>query len=214
MSKTTLYLVRHGESMGNATGRMLGHTDLDLTEVGYRQAEMTAEALRDVDFCAIYSSDLMRAKNTAEYNAKIHDLEIYLDEELRELYIGDWENVDKELLKTKYADMFYNQWLGQYGTFCCPNGESVQAGTERVYRALERIAKAHEGRTALVTFHAGVLRGFWGKINGIPAEKWASETHFASNASYTIVQYDGEKFIPVSYSNDEHMGELVTKIIL
>ena len=214
MAKTTLYLVRHGESMGNATNRILGHTDLDLTELGYKQAEMTAEALRDVDFCAIYSSDLMRARHTAEYNAKIHNLEIRLDKELRELNFGDWENVDKEMLKTKYADIFFNGWYGQYGTFCCPNGESVQAGAERVYHALERIAKAHEGKTVLVTFHAGVLRGFWGKINGIPAEKWASETCFPSNASYTIVEYDGEQFIPVSYSNDEHMGALVTKVKL
>jgi broad specificity phosphatase PhoE len=214
MAKTTLYLVRHGQSIGNLTNRLLGQTDLDLTELGYKQAEMTAEALRDVDFCAIYSSDLLRAKNTAEFSARIHNLELHLDENLRELYIGDWENMDKDLLIKEQGDLYFNGWIGQYGTFCCPNGESVQAGTERVYRAIERIAKAHEGETVLVTFHAGVLRGFWGKISGIPAEEWAEKTQFPSNASYSIITYEDGKFTPVSFSNDEHMGAFVTKINL
>ena len=212
MAKTILYLVRHGESIGNKIGKILGHTDLDLTELGYTQAQMTADALRNVEFSAAYSSDLMRAKNTAKYSAQMHNLEVILDENLRELYIGDWEGIDKNVLINEYAELFYDGWQRCFGTFTFPNGESVKGGTQRVYDELEVIAKRHEGETVLVTFHAAVIRGFWSKINGVPEEEWAGAYKYPSNASYTIVEYESGKFTPISYSNDEHMGELVTEI--
>ena len=62
--KTTLYLVRHGQSLGNLNEQMLGHTDLDLSELGYRQAAATFERLKDTHFDAVYSSPLQRAYNT------------------------------------------------------------------------------------------------------------------------------------------------------
>ena len=212
MSKTTLYLVRHGQSIGNSLGKMLGHTDIDLTELGYKQADMTAEALRNVEFCAIYSSDLIRAYNTAQASAKLHNLNVVASAGLREIYLGDWEGIDKSRLKNDYSELFLKGWRENYGTFCCPGGESIYDATMRVYGALEEIARKHEGQTVMATLHAGVIRGFWGVISGIPKEKWATETVFPSNSSYSIIEYDGEKFTPVSYSNDEHMGEFVTRI--
>ena len=67
--KTKIYFIRHGESLGNAARKILGHTDLDLSELGYRQAFATAEHLKDIHIDVIYSSDLMRAMHTAEPNA-------------------------------------------------------------------------------------------------------------------------------------------------
>ncbi len=212
MSKTTLYLVRHGQSIGNSLNRMLGHTDLDLTELGYKQAEMTANALRDVNFAAIYSSDLLRAKNTAQASATLHNLDVITDEGLREIHLGKWEGAYKSQLDKEDLDLILNGWHKQYGEFRCPGGEAVYDATMRVYVALEEIARKHEGQTVMATLHAGVIRGFWGVISGIPKEKWATETVFPSNSSYSIIEYDGEKFTPVSYSNDEHMGEFVTRI--
>ena len=66
---TKIYLIRHGESIGNLHRICLGHTDLDLTDLGLKQAKKTADALSDVNFAAIYSSDLIRAVHTAEPNA-------------------------------------------------------------------------------------------------------------------------------------------------
>lgn len=212
MAKTTIYLVRHGQSIGNLTNIMLGHADLDLSELGYRQADMTAEALRKIKIDAIYSSDLIRASNTALPHAKIRDIEVITDSNLRELHLGDWENQDKSVLREKFGENFLRGWLDNFGIFTFPNGESVQGGAERFYTALTKIARKHLGRTVLVASHAAVIRTFWGKITGLPEEKWAGETVFPSNASYTVVEYDGEKFIPVSFSNDEHLGELITNI--
>ena len=65
INDTLIYIIRHGESLGNKNRKFLGHTDLDLTDLGYAQALKTAECLASVPFDRIYSSDLIRAYNTA-----------------------------------------------------------------------------------------------------------------------------------------------------
>ena len=89
---TKIYLIRHGESVGNLHRICLGHTDLDLTDLGHEQAKKTAEALADVDFDAVYSSDLIRAVHTAEPHALKRAKSVEKSELFRELYFGDWEN--------------------------------------------------------------------------------------------------------------------------
>lgn len=73
---TILLLVRHGESLGNARREFLGHTNKDLSELGYKQAEKTAEYLSKVKIDAVYSSDLIRAHNTALPHAKLRNLPV------------------------------------------------------------------------------------------------------------------------------------------
>ena len=212
MAKTTIYLVRHGQSVGNLNNTMLGHTDLDLSEVGYKQAQITAEALREVNFDAIYSSDLVRARNTALYHAKMRNFEVRTDTDFRELDVGDWENQSIEKLQKEFETDFFVGWIQNFGTFTFPNGESVLGGGERFYSALEKLAKAHEGEQILLATHAAVIRAFWGIVLGLPCEKWATDTKFPTNASYSVVEYDEGKFTPVSFSNDKHLGEFVTAL--
>jgi broad specificity phosphatase PhoE len=78
---TRIYVIRHGESVGNLHRICLGHTDLDITELGVKQAEKTAEALSGVDFAAIYASDLIRAVHTAEPHAKMRGLDVHTSED-------------------------------------------------------------------------------------------------------------------------------------
>ena len=82
--KTRLFLVRHGESIGNAQRCFLGHTDLDLTEYGYRQAKCTADFLSDIRIDEVYSSSLIRAYNTALPNAAMRSLTVKRSDMLRE----------------------------------------------------------------------------------------------------------------------------------
>lgn len=205
MKNTVFYLIRHGQSIGNATNTYLGHTDLDLSELGYEQAAATAEHLRDVHFDAIYSSDLLRAHNTAVPHAKMRGLEITDSRELREIYIGDWEGYPIDRLISEHYEDFHDRWLGEFGTFAFPGGESVKAGADRFYNELCRIARENEGKTVLVTAHAAIIRAFWCKMNGImPLEAWGGAFPFSSNASYSICTFDGEKFTPKAYSCDSH----------
>ena len=209
---TTIYIVRHGESVGNLHRICLGHTNLDLTELGLEQAKKTAEALENVDFAAIYSSDLQRAVHTAEPHAKKRGLEINTSPDFRELYFGNWENASVLMLKEKFHEQFMIGWRQNFGTFTAPEGESVVAMAERMVSGLEKIAALHLGKTILVTSHAAAIRALWGKISGYAPSEWAEAFPFPTNASYSVLEYDGVALKPVSYSNDSHLGELVTAI--
>ena len=209
---TKIYLIRHGESVGNLNRICLGHTDLDLTDLGKLQAKKTADALEDIDFTAIFSSDLIRAVHTAEPHAEKHGLSIQVSAKFRELFFGKWENASVPMLKEKYPDMFMIGWRVNFGTFTAPEGESVVAMAERMSLELALIAKEHPGENILVVSHAAAIRALWGKINDLVPDLWADAYPFPTNASYSIIEYDGERLIPISYSNDSHLGELVTFI--
>ena len=202
---TKIILIRHGQSLGNAANIYLGHTNWDLSEVGYEQANTAAESIKDMEISAVYSSSLIRAHNTALPHAKLRGLEVIDDDELKEIYIGDWEGMPVPELKKK--EEFIHGWTENFGTFCPPNGESVPHAAERMYNAVLKIAKRHPGGTVLIAAHAAVIRSFYGKVSKIPAEKLASELPFPTNTSLSTVIFDGENLLPVSYSDDSHLSK-------
>jgi broad specificity phosphatase PhoE len=206
---TKIYLIRHGESLGNAARIYLGHTDLDLSELGYLQAEQTAKELADVEFSAIYSSDLLRAKHTAEPHAKMRGIELVTTVRLREMNVGEWEKAPvDELLKD---ERFTKGWRENFGLFTFPAGENVGDAADRIYSFLSEIAQKHNGETVAAVFHAAAIRAFWCKMLGIPKEEWASAVPFPVNASYSIIEYENGKFSGKSYSCAEHL-DAVTKL--
>jgi broad specificity phosphatase PhoE len=209
---TTIYLIRHGESVGNLNRICLGHTDLDLTDLGYKQAECTAEALSDVDFAGVYSSDLIRAVHTAEPHAKKRGLEVIKDDKFRELFFGTWENASVLMLKEKFNEQFTIGWRQNFGTFTAPEGESVVNMAERMALGLKNVALMHRGDKILVASHAAAIRALWGKISGLEPHQWADACPFPTNASYSVIECENGVLKPVSYSNDGHLGELVTFI--
>lgn len=209
---TEFIFIRHGESIGNALRVLLGHTDLDLSELGYKQADATAAVLADrkVDF--VYSSDLLRAYNTAVPHAKMRGIEVKKSKNLRELYLGEWEGKSVNEVLEKYGDMYVNDWLGHFGTFRCPSGESTLEAGERFYSECERIASENPGKTVLVAAHAAVLRSFFAKVLKIPPEEIVDRLSFPTNASYSEVVFDNGSFRIVSFSQDKHLEEIgITK---
>ena len=209
---TTVYLVRHGESVGNLNKICLGHTDLDLTPLGYTQAERTAEKLRDVEFDAIYSSDLIRACNTVKLHAEMRGLEVVPMQDFRELYFGDWEYASVAWLTENFYEAFMIGWRQNFGTFTAPNGERVVDMAKRMREGLIKISKEHPGGVLLVGSHAAAIRALWGEISGLAPSRWASAFPFPSNASYSILRVSGDTVTPVSYSNDDHLTGISTNI--
>ena len=208
MNKCKIYIIRHGQSLGNVALTFLGHTDLDLSELGYAQADLTADFLADVHFDAIYSSDLIRAFNTALPNAKRRGLEVIPRKVLREVYVGDWENKTCTEIEQEYGDLYRIGWYKEYGTFTFPGGESTIGAGKRFCEALRSIAKVNIGKTILVAAHGAVIRSFWADINGILSEEIAEKLPFATNASVSTVEFDGDRFIPIEYSHDEHLSSI------
>ena len=139
---TILLLVRHGETDWNADGRLQGQTDRPLNDYGRRQARRLAEELDGETLEAIYSSDLARARETAEIVGERLGLAVALDPDLREKDWGNWEGLTAvERDRVEFV------------------GESTEAHQERTLRALKRISERHpgDGRVLVVT-HGGSMR--------------------------------------------------------
>lgn len=210
--KTKIILVRHGESLGNARCILLGHTDMDLSELGYRQAEATANALKDERIDAVYSSDLLRAFNTAAPNAGLRSLTVHKSKRLREIYLGEWEGKSVADILEKHRDMYENDWLGGYGTFRFPGGESTVEAGERLYAEVVRIAKENQGKTILVASHAAAIRSFFAKVLQIAPVDIVEKLPFPSNASYSEVYFNGQSFESGRFSVDDHLANVgITK---
>jgi probable phosphoglycerate mutase len=139
---TTLLLVRHGETDWNAEGRLQGHTDRPLSDYGRRQAQQLANELEHEELEAIYSSDLARARETAEIVGERLGLLVVLDPDLREKDWGTWEGLNAvERDRVEFV------------------GETTEAHQERMLRALRRIAERNPGnRRVLVVTHGGSMR--------------------------------------------------------
>lgn len=207
---TTIYMIRHGESVANERDVFIGHTDLPLTELGQKQAEITAEYLKNIRPDAIYSSDLQRAYHTALATATPWGISVTQEMGLREIYAGDWEYVPFEKLQRQCKDT-YDIWLRDIANARCDGGESVQEVGARVYKTVEKIAQNHPDQVVFLFTHATPVRTFsvqaMGKsIDELEALPWPS------NASVTEVEYDEGKFALKAYSIDDFMGELATRL--
>jgi 2,3-bisphosphoglycerate-dependent phosphoglycerate mutase len=156
---TTLLLARHGETDWNRELRIQGSSDIELNELGRRQAQALAQELTDVDLDAIYSSDLSRARQTAEAVAATHALEVKFDPRLRERSFGSWEGLTRE-------DIAMFQEGSRH------DGESDDEVRARVLEAIEEIARSHPGEQVLVVSHGGALNTLWHHALGVRVERW------------------------------------------
>lgn len=197
--KTRIIIIRHGESLANAQRIYLGHTDWDLSPIGMEQAKAAAERLSDVKLDKIYSSDLIRAYNTALPHAQLRGMRIEKRRDLREINIGKWECRRIDELEKEYPVEFLIGWHQNFGTCKTPGGESVPETAERIYAAVMDIAAQNRGKTVLIACHAAAIRSFWGKITGTKAEDVCASIPFPKNASFTVVEFDGERLIPIQY---------------
>ncbi len=206
-NSTRILLVRHGESLGNSKRIMLGITDLDMSERGYRQARACAEFLKNEKIDAIYSSDLKRAYNTAVPHAELRGMEIITDVRLRETDVGAWENRPFAEIAAEEGEL-YLLWRGKFGPVVFPGGENIMAAGRRFYDAVLDIAGKNKGKTVLITAHAGVIRSFWGQLLGLLPEEIGERLPFATNASTSYLAYDGARLIPGEYSVDHYLSDV------
>lgn len=208
-----IYFVRHGQSLGNAARVLLGHTDLDLSELGYRQARATADAMRDFQIDIIYSSDLKRAYNTALAHAEPRGIPVLPDERLRESYLGEWENKSADWCAEHYPVDFSECWIKRFGTFRFPGGESTGEVGERIYRRVLEICRENPEKNILIVSHSVAIRSFFVRVMGASPEEAGERVPSPANASYSVCEFDGERITVLEYSVDGHLAEIgITKL--
>jgi len=156
MAVTRLYLVRHGQSDGNAEGRFGGHSPTPLSDLGVKQAELTARALAKEKIHAIYSSDLHRAVQTAEPLAKILDLPIITTAAFRERKVGVLEGLTFEESKAAHPKDYY-ALINRSIHHVITEGESYRQLLKRATRELHEILRAHQGENIVIFSHTGAI---------------------------------------------------------
>jgi len=185
---TTFTLVRHGETSWNAQGRWQGHAPIPLNEEGERQAQRLAEyfTLNPVAVQAIYSSDLARARATAEAIAQCLSQPTLLDTRLREIDLGDWQGMTKaEILKWDRERFDYVQ-LDPANT-PRPGGESPAQVGRRGVDCLLDYASRHPNDHVIVVSHGGIIRRILIDLQLHPEGMVDIE-----NTSLTQLIYDGQ----------------------
>ena len=141
----TLYIVRHGETDWNKMGKYQGITDVPLNENGLNQAKACGQALKDVKFDRILSSDLSRALVTAEVIRGERTTPITVDKRLRELNFGDWEAMLFSDIEDRWPGLIDEMYLR-------PHLVKVPNGLE------EFINVNNEEETLLIACHGGTIR--------------------------------------------------------
>ena len=184
MEPTKILLARHGETDWNAVGRWQGHTDRALTERGRRQAVELAERLANDEIDAVYSSDLLRAVETAEPVAKRLGLPLQTLPELREVDVGTWAGLTRDEVAERFPDGFrrWSEWQTGW-----EDGETYDEMGERVVGAILRLAGEHPGERILVVSHGGAIRALHAAAAGIDIATFRQLRQVVENARVTSI---------------------------
>jgi broad specificity phosphatase PhoE len=155
---THITLIRHGETAWNVTGRWQGHAFVPLNDEGRHQATRLAKHLLPVmdEITAIYSSDLVRASETAEIIAARLDKTVKIDVRLREIDMGEWQGLTGDEIRA-WDGARYDQALND-ASLPRPGGESWTQVTDRALAALDDITGRHTNEHVLVVSHGGTIR--------------------------------------------------------
>jgi 2,3-bisphosphoglycerate-dependent phosphoglycerate mutase len=209
MEVTRLYLVRHGQSAGNAEGRFGGHSPTPLSPLGKKQAEMTAQALAKERINAIYSSDLLRAVQTADPLAKILGLDINATEVFRERHVGVLEGLTFDEAKKEFPNDYYalvNRNLNHVIT----NGESYSQLLERTTDRLHEILENHRGGRIAIFSHTGTICFLTLYILGaIHSETRTTPWLVTSNCGINRFEFRGRNNVRILAINDtRHLTQI------
>ena len=152
-----VYLIRHAQTAWNAEGRFQGQVDTTLSPTGRRQALALGTRLAKLGLPAIYSSDLARARETAELAASVGQLRVEVDPAFREVDVGEWQGLTFDQVREIMPSSFEEWQLGRPG-FHFPKGESYEEAAARAMRRIEEVCRGPSGRRLAVVSHGGVLR--------------------------------------------------------
>jgi len=168
-----IILIRHGETAWNAERRLQGHLDIPLNAEGERQARLLAGALAAEPLDLIVSSDLQRARQTAQAVATLRGMPLQIEPGLRERCYGGFEGLLYSEIEQRFPAEFA-AWQVRDVDAILPNGkncgETFRRFYERATGAILGLAQAHPGRSIAMVAHGGVLECAYRMALGLPLE--------------------------------------------
>jgi len=187
----TIYLVRHGETEWNEKKLIQGHSDIPLNKKGEIQAKQLGEKLKDIHFEAVFSSDLVRAKRTAEIMVLEKKLAVITTKALRERLFGRYEGKQVTELRRILGELvlFSKERQKKLELNEIENDEDVMG---RFIPFIRETAVAYQGKNILVVSHGGLIRALLDRI-GFDIPKYLEGP--MKNTGYLIVESDGIEFV-------------------
>lgn len=190
-SKTTLLLVRHGETTWNAQKKLQGNADITLTARGKRQAKEIASYLKNYPIDVIYSSPLSRTRATARAINAHHKVKLYTDPALLERGFGalegrPYDEIFKRFPRFGWPNALLYPWYSPLGS------ERLVDVEARVTSFFDNILKKHTGKTIVIVSHGVTLRTSITHLLHFPRS--FNLLYYMENASLTLIQVrkDGE----------------------
>lgn len=193
----TFYLVRHGETEWNVKGLIHGYADAPLTKTGVRQAKILKRKFKNINFASVFSSDLKRAKKTAQIISHDNKLVIKTTQALREGNHGKYEGKKSSLFKKELKQILDKQaQLLEKDKPKFKLADDIESCDEIAIRAIEflkEISTSFINQNILVVAHGGVLAGILISLGfGNYSQIWGVEV--VDNTAWIKLQCDGINF--------------------
>src|ERR1043165_9583581 len=199
---TKLYLIRHGQSAGNAEGRFGGHGPTPLSALGEEQAGRTAKALAAEGIDVNYSSDHPRSIQTAKYLADLLKIEIQATPAFRERHVGVLEGLTFDESKERYPRDYY-ALVNRSVNHVISGGESYRQLLKRATGTLNKIIRDHQGQRIAIYSHTGVICFLSLHLMGA-IDRWTKRTPWlvTSNCGISRFEIRGSRNVRVMALND------------
>ena len=186
----TIYLTRHGETEWNEKKLIQGHTDIPLNTKGKEQAKLLGKQLKDIDFDVVFSSDLLRAANSAEIIIKEKEMTVIKIKSLRERFFGRFEGKSLDEMRKAFGEVMLvtKEKQKKLKIYDVENDEEI---ITRLIPFMKKIAKQYIGKKILMVTHGGLLRAFLSYVN-YEVPEYSDRP--MKNTGYLIIESDGNKF--------------------
>jgi 2,3-bisphosphoglycerate-dependent phosphoglycerate mutase len=204
MRSTRLVAIRHGETAWNRDTRIQGQTDVPLSQHGHWQAEQTAQALLDEGIDMVYTSDLMRASQTAQTIVQALSLPLVADAGLRERHFGRFEGLTHDEIMAAHPEEG-RRWRGRDLGYAPDGGETLTSFYARVLAATDALAAQHVGQTIALVAHGGVLDCLYRAANHVDLE--APRSWQIGNASINRLLWSDEGLSLLTWGDTRHLDD-------
>jgi broad specificity phosphatase PhoE len=194
-SAIRIILARHGETEWNRLKIFQGRSDIPLNPHGKAEAKALAEALKKEPISTIYTSPLVRARETAQIIQQFHSaVSLIEDPGLMEMDLGDFDGM-KALDWVRQFPKFRKIWQDRPASLKMPGGESLSEVQKRAVETINRIANRHsKGETLLVCSHNFLIISLRCFALGISLDDFRKVKQ--DTGSFHVLRWDKNKFTP------------------
>jgi len=204
-----LILARHGETVWNVEKVYRGRTDVNLDEVGIKQAELLGRHLSNWELEAIYSSPLRRAIDTANIIARYQKIGIHIAEGIIDFDYGEWQSLSEQTVKNLYPTL-HDEWHNNPHKVRMPGGESLEDVKKRAIKVVNDVLSEYQGSVVLVS-HRVVNKVLICFLLGLDNSYfWDIKQDVGG---ITIFNYVDGRFVLTRHNDISHLKELQKSVL-